>query len=137
MAVKNLQTLALCVANNHGVRVTGTECNGSMQAHGKSQAHFLSLLWLPLPGPYPIRTGPDAEIAEDKNPATAEAVLRTGRSASWAGVLPSTRLARSFRQTVLSTQPQSSATARFWLFDGDRSGRSAKRITGVIQMVRG
>jgi hypothetical protein len=49
MAVKNLQTLALCVANQTGVRVTGTECNAIMQAMAKFQAPFLSLPWHPLP----------------------------------------------------------------------------------------
>lgn len=122
MAVKNLQTLALCVANKCGVRVTGTECNGSMQADGKFQAHFLSLLWHPLPGLYPIRTGPDAELAED-NAAMAEAIQRAGRSASWVGVHSSTRIARCVSTTVLSTL--SSITRQ--------SGRFTKRTTNQVR----
>ena len=102
MAVKNLQTLALCVANTNGVRVTGTACNDSMRADGKSPAHFLSLPWRLLPGLYPIRTGPAAMFAEP-NPATAQAVQRTGRSSGRAGVYPSICLTRSASRAVLST----------------------------------
>ena len=80
MAVKNLQTLASCVAKFHGVTVTGTECSGSMRPFGKRQA-TLSLPRLPLPGSYPIPTRPFAELDAD-NAATAMAVQRTGRSAS-------------------------------------------------------
>jgi len=113
MAVKNMQTLVVCAANINGVRVTGTECNGSLQVDGKAPRHFLSLLWLPLPGHYPIRTGPDAKIAED-NPALARAE-RTGRSASGAGVSPSIGLARRASRTVLSTRSTSThrSFARF------------------------
>jgi len=113
MAVKNLQNLALCVANFRGVRVTGTECKGTMPADGIISAHLLSLLWQPLPGLYPIRTGPDAKFAED-NAATAQAVERAGRSASGAGVPVSTRLtslvklARNVSRTVLSKRSSSS-----------------------------
>ena len=40
MAVKNLQTLALCVANSHGVRVTGVAIapGGKFLAHGAGGA---------------------------------------------------------------------------------------------------
>jgi hypothetical protein len=88
MAVKNLQTLALCVATIHGVRVTGTECMGSMRFGPQASR---SLPRLPRPGFYPIPTRPDAELRAD-NAATAQAVKRTGRSASGVGELPSARL---------------------------------------------
>ena len=90
MAVKNLQTVALCVANIHGVRVTGTESKESMRS-GKIQAP-LSLPRLPLPGSYPIPTRPFAELDAD-NAATVMAVQRTGRSASGraSGTVPSKR----------------------------------------------
>jgi hypothetical protein len=92
MAVKNLQTVALCVANSRGVRVTGTECNASMHAMGSDPAPFLFLPWRSLPGLYPIR----------REPATAEAFQRTGRSARRARVNASTQLTRSVSRTVLS-----------------------------------
>jgi hypothetical protein len=82
MAVKNLQTVAVCIAE-FGVRVAGTD---SMV--GQPMAP-LSLPRLPLPG-YPIRTGPDADLRAD-NAAAARAVMRTGRSVS-----------ASARETVLS-----------------------------------
>jgi hypothetical protein len=105
MANKNLQTRAMTVASR-GVVVTGLEC-GSKQAEGKSEAHFLSLLWHPLPGPYPIPVGPDARFADD-NAAMAPAIHRTGRSASSSGVLASTRwLARTASRTVLSGRSSS------------------------------
>jgi len=100
MVVKNLQTLAVCVANI-GVRVTGMGC-GSKPAK-EFQAPILSLPWQPLPGTYPMQTGRDAERFAD-NAATAEAVHRTGRSVSGVGNLPSARLARSASRTVLSTR---------------------------------
>src|ERR1700722_2363871 len=42
MAVKNLQTAGLCVAKIHGVRVSGTGCNDSMQGTGSPRAPFLA-----------------------------------------------------------------------------------------------
>jgi hypothetical protein len=75
MAVKNLQTVAVCVAE-HGVLVTGMECKGSMR-FGGFQAP-LSLPRLPRPG-YPIRTGPDAKLPAD-NAAEAMGLTRVGRS---------------------------------------------------------
>jgi len=130
MAVKNLQTLALCVANKRGVRVTGMECNGSLTSDGKFQAHFLSLLWHPLPGPYPIRTGPnaDAKLAEPDQASTAEAntVQRTGRSASRAGVHTSISVARCASTTVLSTQTSLLRAMR------TGEGRLAKRSTNEV-----
>src|SRR5688572_6071607 len=101
MAVKNLQTLAVCVANERGVRVAGMEC-GSMQADGNALAHFLSLPWQSLPGPYPIQTGPDAKLVHD-NAETASAALRTGRSATSTTVRRGrTRFARTASPSVLS-----------------------------------
>ena len=104
MAVKNLQTVALCVASIHGVRVTGTEC--SVKMDGGFQAPILSLLRLPLSGSYPIRTRPDADLAD--NAAAAKAV-RTGRSIEEAGEHPRAKLARTARGTILfvgrSTSP--------------------------------
>ena len=73
MAVKNLQTVAVCVAE-FGVRVTGT---GSPRFTGKRPAP-LSLPRQPRSG-YRIRTGPDAELMAD-NAAAAKAVIRVGRS---------------------------------------------------------
>lgn len=108
MAVKNLQTLAVCVAKYHGVRVTGVECMDSMRTDGKFQAP-LSLSRLPLPGSYPIPTRPDAELDAD-NAATARAVERTGRSASGAGVVPSARLVQSASVIVLSRR----SSFKFW-----------------------
>ena len=144
MAVKNLQTLITCVASNQGVRVTGTECKGTLPADGKYPVHFLFLLWHPLPGSYAIRTGPDARFAED-NAAMAEAIQRTGRSAVRTGVSQSTRLARSVSRTVLSTR--SSSTSRsFHLLARDakpqrspmnesarKQGRLAIRETNLVR----
>ena len=76
MAVKNLQTVALWLANQHGVRVTGMKCKESMRR--ESIQAPLSLPRLPRPG-YPIRTGPDADLRGDNAPA-AQAVTRVGRS---------------------------------------------------------
>ena len=76
MAVKNLQTVALWLANQHGVRVTGMECKESMRL-GSIQAP-LSLPRLPRPG-YPGPKGPDADLQAD-NAAAAQAVTRVGRS---------------------------------------------------------
>ena len=78
MAVKNLQTVASCVAE-HGVRVTGMKCKGTMRLEREFPAS-LSLPRLPKPG-YPIRTGPDAELRADIA-AAAQAVTRVGRSVS-------------------------------------------------------
>jgi hypothetical protein len=96
MAVKNLQTLALCVATNHGVRVTGTECIGSKRAVAGFQAS-LSLPRLPRCGRYPMPTRSDAELAAD-NAATAMTVKRAGRSASGVGESPSARLSESWQR---------------------------------------
>lgn len=74
MAVKNLQTVALCVADQ-GVVVTGT-CMDWMRLEREFPAP-LSLPRLPRPG-YPIRPA-DAELRAD-NAAAAQAVTRTGRS---------------------------------------------------------
>jgi hypothetical protein len=110
MAVKNLQTVAVCAANvKVGVRVTGLEC-GSMQAR-EFQAPFLSLPWQPLPG-YPIQAEADADRFADENAATALAVHRTGRSVSGVGNLPGSRLARSASRSVLSTRPSHALAKR-------------------------
>jgi hypothetical protein len=98
MAVKNLQTLVVCVANKHGVRVTGTEC-GSMLAGGKFQASHLFLLRHPFPGRMPTNAADNA--------ATAPAVHRIGRSVRGIGATASTRLARTASRTVLSTRSSS------------------------------
>ena len=87
MAVKNLQTVASCVADIHGVRVTGT---GSMRFTGTQPAPFQTLPGLPLVGSYAMPTRPEAEA---DNAATAKAEVRTGRSASEA----SARIALSKR----------------------------------------
>ncbi len=92
MAVKNLQKLVQSVVNI-GVRATGTKCKDSTRAMQRFQAPFLSLLSLPLAGPFPAGTTPD-------NPG----VLRTGRSARQLGVSPS---ARTMRETW-STSPSAS-----------------------------
>ena len=88
MAVKNLQTVALCVAKIHGVVVAGTERKGSMRFGLQASR---SLPGQPRLGHYPIRTAPDAELLAD-NAATARAVIRAGRSASGAGERASSRL---------------------------------------------
>jgi hypothetical protein len=84
MAVKNLQNLVQCVANI-GVRVTGTKCKDSTRAMESFQVPFLSLLSLPLAGPFPAGATPDNQ-----------GVLRAGRSACQLGVSPS---ARTMRET--------------------------------------
>jgi hypothetical protein len=81
MFVKNLQSVALCVAKL-GVRVTGTDCTGSMTR--EPQVPILSLPWQTLSGRFP--TGPDAKLA-DENAAMARAIHRAGRSAAFAGVI--------------------------------------------------
>lgn len=121
MVVKNFQTVAVCVAKFAGVRVTGM---GSMKAAGKSQAPR-SLPRLPLPGLYPVRTGPDANLWAD-NAAPAQAVERTGRSACGAGDFPTTRLARCARGTVLSK--------RSWSFISEHRESMSETST---QLVRG
>ena len=88
MAIKNLHNLVGCVANIHGVRVTGTESKESMWA-GSFQAPQ-SLPRLPLLGMYPILTRPFAELAAGDT-ATAKAVSRTGRSAGGSGTILSKR----------------------------------------------
>ena len=100
MAVKNMQTLETRVANLQGVSVTGLECKGSQRIDGKFQAPILSLFRLPLPGPYPMPT--DGSPCAD-NSATANAVERTGRSASGAGELARAELARIASRTMPST----------------------------------
>jgi hypothetical protein len=82
MAIKTLQKLAMRSAVK-GVRVTGLDCNGAMPADGILR--FLSLLWQAQPGPFPAER-PDVSLAED-NARMAQAVLRTGRSAAFAGVI--------------------------------------------------
>lgn len=79
MAVKNLQTVAMRVANLSGVRVAGTESMDLKRAFGMFPTP-LSMPRQSLSGSYPIPTWPKAELcAEDA--ATAQAVHRTGRSA--------------------------------------------------------
>lgn len=94
MAVKNMQTLETLAADLQGVRVTGTECKGSMRIGGTFPAPISSVFRLPLPGPYPFMPAADAD-----NTATVQAVKRTGRSASKAG-----HLARSVSWFVPSTR---------------------------------
>jgi hypothetical protein len=109
MANKNLQTLAVNVANIQGVVMTGPEC-GSKQAAGMFPTHLLSLLWHPLPGLYLPRPEelPDAEFAEDNSAMAPPAIGRAGRSASSPGVSRSTqRLARTASRTVLSKRSSS------------------------------
>jgi hypothetical protein len=65
MALKNLPNQVQCVANVSGVVATGT-----CKAMERFQASFLSLLSLPLAGPYPTGATPDNQ-----------GVLRAGRSA--------------------------------------------------------
>ncbi|MBI1833085.1 MAG: hypothetical protein HYR84_16720 [Planctomycetes bacterium] len=70
MVIKNLQTVAIGAAKQHGVRVTGNEGKESMR-----QERFpasLSLPGLPSLGLYSVRTSPDA--------VAASAVTRAGRS---------------------------------------------------------
>jgi len=107
MAIKNLQTVAMCVANMRGVRVTGTESKGAMGLVVLLAPR--SLPRLPQLGMYPIRTGPDAKLVAD-NAATAQAE-RTGRSACGAGILPRAVRARSASGTFLSGRSRSRFTS--------------------------
>ena len=84
MAIKNLQTVASCLAIQHGVRVAGMERKGSMRFE-ETQAS-LSLPRLPQTG-YPIPKGP-ADLRAD-NAAVAWGLTRVGRS-----VRGSTRLSK-------------------------------------------
>ena len=94
MGVKNLQTVALCVAKTFGVCVIGTERMGSMR-FGLQVSR--SLPRLPRLGHYPTRTSSDAEVwtarsasgfdsrsesatFQADNAATAKAVRWAGRS---------------------------------------------------------
>ena len=103
MAVKNLQTVAVCVANIHGVRVTGTERKGSMRQ--REQTASLSLPRLSLPGSYPAPMSPDADLRAD-NAAAALGLTRAGRSVS-----ESAELARTAGGTILSKRWSPS---KFW-----------------------
>ena len=84
MAIKTLQTLAVRFVVKSDVSATGTECNAAMPAIGMPRP--LSLLWQALAGPFPAEARLDASLAED-NARMAQAVLRTGRSAVFAGVI--------------------------------------------------
>jgi hypothetical protein len=86
MAVTNLQNLVLCVANIHGVVVTGTR-KESKRAAGSFPATFLSIPSLMLDGPFPTGTDPDNQ-----------GVLRAGRSASRLGVEPCARTSSYHRE---------------------------------------
>jgi hypothetical protein len=107
MAIKITQTVEMFVANLQGVSVTGTEC--SVKMRGSIQASFLSLLRLPLSGWYPIRTGPDAGLADNAAKALA---VRTGRSTEEAGEHPRVRLARTASGTILSGMAPTPFTMR-------------------------
>jgi hypothetical protein len=105
MAIKITQTVEMFVANLQGVSVTGTEC--SVKMRGSILAPIPSLLRLPLSGLYPIRTGPDARLADN---AAAALAVRTGRSIEEAGEHPRAELARSASGTILSRMSPSPFT---------------------------
>ncbi len=92
MAVKNMQTVVTCSAENFGVSVIGTE-SGSKRTYGERQAHILSLPWRPQFGLMRNPSEPDANRASGQ---------RTGRSGAYAGDFSSTRLARSASRAVLA-----------------------------------
>ena len=101
MAIKTLQILAVRNAVT-GIRATGLECNGAMPADG--MLRLLSLLWQALPGPFTAQKRPDVSLAED-NARMAQAVLRTGRSAPFAGVmLPTPSCHASYRPASRSVK---------------------------------
>ena len=101
MAVKNMQTLEMRGVNANDVGVTGMVCKGSQRIDGNFEAPILSVVRLPLPGPYPIVSA-EAVLCGDENPQTAKAE-RTGRSASKAGVYAGAALARSASGIMRST----------------------------------
>ncbi len=86
MASKNLQILVQCVANIHGVVVTGTR-KESKRASGIIPAPFSSMPSLQLTGPFAVGTGPDNQ-----------GFLRAGRSASVLGVVPCVRTSTPYRE---------------------------------------
>jgi hypothetical protein len=94
MAVKNLQTVAMCVANIQGVVVTGTDCMGSMRFGLRASQ---PLPRLPRLGHYPSPKRPDATVSAD-NAATAQAVKRAGRSASGVAERASAKLFQSWQR---------------------------------------
>jgi len=77
MAVKTLQNLVQCVANDRGVHMTGMLCKNSMRAAGSFSAPISFLPSLPFVGPYP----PSWLLEDSRGP-------RTGRSATPSGVYP-------------------------------------------------
>ena len=107
MAIKIMQTVEMFVAKSQGVSVTGTEC--SVKVDGGFQAPILSLLRLPLSGLYPIRTRPDADLADN---AAAAWAVRTGRSIEVAGEHPRAKRARTARRTILARMSPSPFTMR-------------------------
>lgn len=127
MVIKNLQSLEMQNAVNTGVRVTGMERNGSMQADGIFLAPIPSLLGHSLPGPFPTPTAGDA--GEHQDLAAAQAVLRTGRSAISTCVTSQTRRASNARPTVRSKRSSSYASSH------RPQGRWAKR--SAMNGVRG
>jgi hypothetical protein len=86
MALVNLQSLEMRGVELQDVGVTGPDCIGSQRTSGGFTAPILSLVRLPLPGPYPTKR-PDA-VSRGDNAAAAKAA-RTGRSAREAGELAS------------------------------------------------
>ena len=101
MAVKNMQNLEMRGVNLQDVGVTGRVCKGSQRTEGRFQAPVLSVVRLPLPGPYPIVSA-DAVLCGNDNPQAAKAE-RTGRSFSEAGVFARAKLASSASGTMRST----------------------------------
>ncbi len=101
MAIKNLQTATQCIANSFGVRATGLERKAEM-GHVAFGPSLLSLPRLPLSNGVPMELGrPDGRLVGN-DPATAQAVLWTGRSKMIVAVLMTYRHARSAWRTVLS-----------------------------------
>jgi hypothetical protein len=91
MSVKNLQTVTAFVANQHGVVVAGSQCKESMRMDHQASS---SLPMLPRLGFYPSATDcalgwidsqPESTALQASllasNAATAQAVIRAGRSA--------------------------------------------------------
>jgi hypothetical protein len=118
MAIQNLHNLVLRAASLAGVRTTSQERKALFMAVVGNPARALSLPWQPLPGLYPIRTGPEStggyrsrlhRACSMRPMATDTLGGRAGRSAGCAGALGQARLARLADATILSgwsvTQP--------------------------------
>jgi len=138
MTVINLQSLVLRPALNLGVNATGLEgkANGTVMATPPAPS---SQPWQPVPGPYPIRTGPATDADHRDEDLMASAVTRAGRSVRKAGVSASTRSARFAEGAILSGWSRPLATACSALARKRRcdSFRQQPLTTAALALVRG